>query len=112
MIRFILFVWGLSSCVDGPLDARAKRRILTSGSIAIMCSALSTRLHGDCPDLTQSLRQNFLDWFHLAMRFQHATLAASALSADNARRVQAKAMIVEKVERLRWRIWNGQGQEC
>jgi hypothetical protein len=36
-----------------------------------------------------------LDWFHLAMRFQHATQAASGLLADNARRVQAKAVIVE-----------------
>ena len=42
-----------------------------------------------------------LDWFHLAMRFQHATQAASGLSADNARRVQAKAVIVDEVERLR-----------
>ena len=53
-----------------------------------------------------------LDWFHLAMRFQHATLAASALLADNARRMQAKAMIVEEVERLRWRIWNGKAKNA
>ena len=53
-----------------------------------------------------------LDWFHLATRFQHATLAASALLADNARRMQAKAMIVEEVERLRWRIWNGKAKNA
>jgi hypothetical protein len=41
------------------------------------------------------------------MRLQHATQAASGLSADNPSRVQAKAVIVEEVERLRWRIWNG-----
>jgi len=53
-----------------------------------------------------------LDWFHLAMRFQHATQAASGLLADNARRVQAKAVIVEEVERLRWRIWNGKAKDA
>src|SRR6478609_11328908 len=53
-----------------------------------------------------------LDWFHLAMRFQHATQAASGLLADNARRVQAKAAIVEEVERLRWRIWNGKAKNA
>jgi hypothetical protein len=53
-----------------------------------------------------------LDWFHIAMRFQHATQAASGLSADNPSRVQAKAMIVEEVERLRWRIWNGKARNA
>src|SRR5271157_111314 len=53
-----------------------------------------------------------LDWFHIAMRFQHATLAASGLSAENPSRVQAKAMIVEEVERLRWRIWNGKAKNA
>jgi hypothetical protein len=53
-----------------------------------------------------------LDWFHLAMRFQHATQTASGLVADNASRVQAKAVIVEEVERLRWRIWNGKAKNA
>jgi hypothetical protein len=51
-------------------------------------------------------------WFHIAMRIQHATQAASGLSADNPSRVQAKAMIVEEVERLRWRIWNGKARNA
>jgi hypothetical protein len=29
----------LGACVDGPLDARGKMRILTGGSTAIMCPA-------------------------------------------------------------------------
>src|SRR5271155_1216158 len=53
-----------------------------------------------------------LDWFHIAMRIQHATQVASGLSADNPSRVQAKAMIVEEVERLRWRIWNGKARNA
>jgi hypothetical protein len=32
------------------------------------------------------------------------------LSTDEPARVQAKAMIVEEVERLRWRIWNGKAK--
>jgi hypothetical protein len=46
------------------------------------------------------------------MRIQHATQAASGLSADNRSRVQAKAVIVEEVERLRWRIWNGKARNA
>jgi hypothetical protein len=53
-----------------------------------------------------------LDWFHIAMRFQHATQTASSLPADNPSRVQAKAVIVEEVERLRWRIWNGKAKNA
>jgi hypothetical protein len=42
-----------------------------------------------------------LDWFHIAMRLQHATQSAGALSTDNPARVHAKAMIVDEVKRLR-----------
>jgi hypothetical protein len=48
-----------------------------------------------------------LDWFQIAMRIQHATQTASGLPADCLARMQAKIVIVEEVERLRWRIWNG-----
>jgi hypothetical protein len=41
------------------------------------------------------------------VRLQHAKQVASGLSADDPDRVQAKAVIVSEVERLRWRIWNG-----
>jgi len=40
------------------------------------------------------------------MRLQHAKRAAEALSTDEPGRLRAKAVIVEEVERLRWRIWN------
>jgi hypothetical protein len=46
------------------------------------------------------------------MRLQHATQAASGLSTDEPGRVQAKAVIVEEVERLRWRIWNGKARNA
>ena len=53
-----------------------------------------------------------LDWFHIAMRLQHTTQAASGLSTDNPDRVLAKAIIVAEVERLRWRIWNGKAKNA
>ncbi len=52
------------------------------------------------------------DWFHIAMRLQHAKQAASGLSADTPGRMQAKAVIVSEVERLHWRIWNGKARNA
>jgi hypothetical protein len=53
-----------------------------------------------------------LDWFHIAMRIQHATQTASSLPTDDLTRMQAKTVIVEEVERLRWRIWNGKARNA
>jgi hypothetical protein len=44
-----------------------------------------------------------LDWFHIAMRLNHLKQVAGALSANDPGREVAKAVIVEEVERLRWR---------
>ncbi len=41
------------------------------------------------------------------MRLQHLKQIANALTTDDAPRIAAKAVIVEEVERLHWRIWNG-----
>jgi hypothetical protein len=46
------------------------------------------------------------------MRLQHAKQAASGLSTDTPGRAQAKTVIVEEVERLRWRIWNGKARNA
>jgi hypothetical protein len=43
---------------------------------------------------------------------QHATQTASGLPADDPDRMQAKSVIVEEVERLRWRIWNGKAKNA
>jgi hypothetical protein len=53
-----------------------------------------------------------LDWFHIAMRLQHAKQVARGLSTDDPDRLQAKAVIVAEVERLRWRIWNGKAKNA
>ena len=52
------------------------------------------------------------DWFHVAMRLQHAKQAAIGLSTDEPGRMQAKTVIVAEVERLRWRIWNGKAKNA
>lgn len=71
-----------------------------------------------CPGLRSVLAEAgvtkppILDWFHIAMRLQHATQSASALSTDDPTRVEAKAVIVGEVERLRWRIWNGKAKNA
>jgi hypothetical protein len=55
-----------------------------------------------------------LDWFHIAMRLQHLKQIASGLSADDAARAEekTKTVIVEEVERLRWRLWNGKAKDA
>ncbi|MDO9713704.1 hypothetical protein Q7A36_35665, partial [Paracraurococcus sp. LOR1-02] len=53
-----------------------------------------------------------LDWFHLAMRLQHLTQVAGTLSSDTPERATAKVVIVEDVERLRWRLWNGKARDA
>ncbi len=71
-----------------------------------------------CPGLRCSLAdagvttRPMLDWFHIAMRLQHLKQIASALSADDPERAEAKAVIVEEVERLHWRIWNGKATDA
>jgi hypothetical protein len=53
-----------------------------------------------------------LDWFHIAMRLQHAEKTAGSLPADTPERENAKAVIVAEVDRLRWRIWNGKAKDA
>ena len=52
------------------------------------------------------------DWFHLAMRLQHAKQVAEALPADTADQQQAKAEVIAEVERLRWRTWHGKAKDA
>ena len=71
-----------------------------------------------CPGLRSILAEAgvtdppILDWFHLSMRLQHAKQAAEGLPADGPDQLRAKAEIVEQVERLRWRTWNGKAKDA
>jgi hypothetical protein len=46
------------------------------------------------------------------MRLQHLEQTAGSLSADDPARMAAKAVIVEEVDRLRWRLWNGKAKDA
>ena len=46
------------------------------------------------------------------MRLQHLTQIAGGLTSDGPARPAAKAAIVEEVERLRWRLWNGKAKDA
>jgi len=71
-----------------------------------------------CPGLRSILadagmtKPPIADWFHIAMRLQHAKQAASGLSTDEPGRIVAKTAIVAEVERLHWRIWNGKARNA
>lgn len=71
-----------------------------------------------CPGLQRILLKAgvdglpILDWFHIAMRLQHLTQIAGALLSDSPNRAAAKAVIVEEVEHLRWRLWNGKARDA
>ena len=49
-----------------------------------------------------------LDWFHLAMRIQHAAQAAKRWPADTPGEREDGARLADAVERTRWRLWHGQ----
>jgi hypothetical protein len=53
-----------------------------------------------------------LDWFHIGIRLQHLEQIAGGLSADDPGRAAAKAVIVEEVDRLHWRLWNGKAKDA
>ncbi len=71
-----------------------------------------------CPGLRRILADAgvdeppMLDWFHIAMRLQHLKQIADGLSEADPARVAAKAVMVEEVERLHWRIWNGKAKDA
>ncbi len=53
-----------------------------------------------------------LDWFYIAMPLQHLKQIARSLSVDDPPRGAASTVIVEEVERLHWRIWDGKAQDA
>jgi hypothetical protein len=97
----------LAELIRGNLDAvgRTEETVLTAFT-------------DGCPGLRRILLDAgidglpILDWFHLAMRLQHLTRIAGSLPSDDPERAAAKAVIVEEVERLRWRSWNGKATDA
>ena len=49
-----------------------------------------------------------LDWFHLAMRIQHAAQCASGWPNNTLGDRRNRARFADAVEHIRWRLWHGQ----
>ena len=49
-----------------------------------------------------------LDWFHLAMRIQHAAQCAVGWPANAVGHCRNRAKFADSVEHIRWRLWHGQ----
>jgi transposase-like protein len=50
--------------------------------------------------------EHILDWFHLAMRFQHVSQTASGLTDDQVQPF-VKQWLRAKIDRAKWNCWNG-----
>ena len=108
-------VFGAVARTDTDIAALIRRSLETVGRTA---DTVSTAFTDGCPGLRSILAEAgvtkppIADWFHIAMRLQHAKQAASGLSTDEPGRAQAKTAIVAEVERLHWRIWNGKASNA
>lgn len=102
-------VFGAVAKADTALQALIRRNLDAAGRTK---DTVLTAFTDGCPGLRRILADAgvtappTLDWFHTAMRLQHLKQIASTLPADDPTRAEAKAVIVEEVERLHWRIWN------
>jgi hypothetical protein len=108
-------VFGAVAKTDTDLAALIRRGLDAVGRTE---TTVLTAFTDGCPGLRRILRKAgvvelpILDWFHLAMRLQHLTQVAGGLSSDGPGRAAAKAVIVDEVERLRWRLWNGKATDA
>ena len=95
---------------DTDIAALIHRNLTSVGRAA---DTTLTAFTDGCPGLRNILADAgittapMLDWFHIAMRLNHLKQVADAISATNPGQEKAKAAIVNEVERLRWRLWNG-----
>lgn len=103
-------VFGAVARADTDIAVLIRRSLEAVGRTT---DSVVTAFTDGCPGLQSILseagvaKSPIADWFHIAMRLQHAKQAASGLSIDGPGRIEAKATVVAEVERLHWRIWNG-----
>ena len=108
-------VFGAVAKTDTDLAGLIRRSLDAVGRTE---GTVLTAFTDGCPGLRRILLDAgveglpILDWFHVAMRLQHLTQIAGGLSSDGPERAAAKAVIVEEVERLRWRLWNGKAKDA
>ena len=108
-------VFGAVAKTDTDLAGLIRRSLDAVGRTE---GTVLTAFTDGCPGLRRILLDAgvaglpILDWFHVAMRLQHLTQIAGGLLSDGPERAAAKAVIVEEVERLRWRTWNGKAKDA
>jgi len=108
-------VFGAVAKTETDLGALIRRNLDAVGRTQ---DTVLTAFTDGCPGLRRILLDAgvaglpILDWFHLAMRLQHPTQIAGGLSSDDPERAAAKAVIVEEVDRLHWRLWNGKAKDA
>ncbi len=108
-------VFGAVARSDTDIVVQIRRSLEAVGQTA---ATKVTAFTDGCPDLRSLLAdagvttRPIADWFHIAMRLQHAKLAACGLLTDEPGRAEAKATIVAEIERLHWRIWNGKAKNA
>jgi hypothetical protein len=108
-------VFGAVARSDTDIAVQIHRSLEAVGRTA---ATKVTAFTDGCPGLRSILAdagvttRPIADWFHIAMRLQHAKLAASGLLTDEPARKKAKVTIVAEVERLHWRIWNGKAKNA
>src|SRR5689334_586582 len=100
---------------DTEVEALIRRSLQEVGQTAD--TALTAFTDG-CPGLRSILAEAgiteppFLDWFHIAMRLEHAGKTAGSLPGDTPEQERAKTVIVAEVDRLHWRIWHGKASDA
>jgi hypothetical protein len=108
-------VFGAVARADTDIKMLIRRSL---GAVGRTEATVLTAFTGDCSGLRRILADAgvtglpILDWFHIAMRLQHLKQTASGMSADDPAQMAAKAIIVEEVERLHWRLWNGKAKDA
>jgi hypothetical protein len=108
-------VFGAVAKADTDIKALIRRRLDAVGRTA---DTVLTAFTDGCSGLRCILAEAglteapTLDWFHIGLRLQHLEQIANGVSADDPARVAAKAVIVEEVDRLHWRLWNGKAKDA
>jgi hypothetical protein len=108
-------VFGAVAKADTDVEGLIRRSLDAVGrSEATVLTAFTDGCSGLRRILTKAgvTEAPMLDWFHIGMRLQHLEQIAGTLSTDNPERAAAKAVIVEEVERLHWRLWNGKAKDA
>src|SRR3954449_881186 len=108
-------VFGAVAKAETDLGALIRRGLEATGRTE---GTTLTAFTDGCPGLRRILLDAgvdglpILDWFHVAMRLRHLTQVAGGLSSEGPERAATKAAVVEEVERLRWRLWNGKAKDA